>query len=129
MRLASRLIVVAATGLGLLLSHSSSAAPPPLGKLFFTPAERAAMGAPKPKTVPLVPPISTSSTESKSDEKKHVANADGVARNPRLRKEILTGYVQRSSGNHTIWVNHRPRYRQAPDQAPSEIAKLGEPLP
>jgi hypothetical protein len=72
-----------------------------LGRLFFTPKERAALDQP-PKTI----------TETPPEEIK-----------PRLAPPSkMTGYVTRSDGPVTVWRNGKPKYNEDDDKLkPSSV--------
>lgn len=89
--------------LGMLLSGAALAAcsqasfAEELGRLFFTPEQRAALDARRKARVPDKPAANVSS--------------------PTMR---LDGYVRRSSGRSTVWVN-----REALDEASPESPRIG----
>lgn len=75
----------------------AGAAEPQLGRLFFTPQQRAALDAGR-----------QIAAEKKSDEPPRPAR-------PRGPREIeLNGIVTRSDGERTVWVNGKPYYGGAP---------------
>jgi len=73
-----------------LIGSVSSLAEEPLGRLFFTPAERNFLDAGKSlsKPAPAVPPP---------------------------RNVMLNGVVTRSDAEHTVWINGRPYHDKSPD--------------
>jgi hypothetical protein len=83
---------------GALAANAPAAFAEELGRLFFTPDQRAALDARRKARVPDKPAanVSTSST---------------------MR---LDGYVRRSSGRSTVWVN-----REALDEAAPESPRIG----
>ena len=66
-----------------------SATAEPLGRLFFTPQERAALDF----------------VRSERDRIAHMAGAPDATKSSRLS---YTGVVQASDGASTVWLNHRP---------------------
>jgi hypothetical protein len=87
--------VLCAAFLALLL-HASVSAAQELGRLFFTPEQREALDARRRARVPDKP-------------------AAAVVATPTLR---LDGFVKRSSGRSTVWVNGESSSETAPGEAP-----------
>jgi hypothetical protein len=90
-----RLILLA----GMLLSFPTMA--DPLGRLFLTPAERAALDIVRQNSAP--PEQLPSSTETEDEE----APQTQAAAEP-LPVITIHGYVKRSDGKNTVWVNGKP---------------------
>jgi hypothetical protein len=78
--------------LGILVAPSLHAQQPPLGRLFFTAEQRATLDARRRAGVP--------------------DQGAPVAASPTTR---LDGYVRRSGGKSTVWVNGLPIPESAPD--------------
>lgn len=90
--------------LWLCLAVAAQAAQP--YRLFFSPEERARLEAARAatKSAPLRVPPADEVAKPRAAAR---TNSGGAARaRPR---EILTGYVERSSGRNTLWINQRAR--------------------
>lgn len=91
----------ALVGLALALALPASHAVQPLGRLFYTPAQRAQLDA------------------ARSRKERPVAAVE--AEQPQPLPETITydGVVRRSDGKTTVWINNRPIYDgKAPDGVP-----------
>jgi hypothetical protein len=88
-----------------------------LGRLFFTPQERQALNAKrelgaKPAVVAAVPGEGPGPVEDAREEPESVI----------VPEPSVTGFVIRSSGNNTVWVNQRPNYGE--QLSPSALPAL-----
>lgn len=74
---------------GMLLAAAVASAAEPLGRLFYTPAQRAQLDTLR--------------------SQKHVASPVQEAKQPPATPEVLTygGIVRRSDGRSTVWINNR----------------------
>ena len=88
----------------LLLAFAQSAMAQEFGRLFFTPEQRASLDARRKARVPDKP------------------SAPAVI-SPTTR---LDGYVQRSGGKNTVWVNGEPLPESAPEAPPIVQTPRGE---
>ena len=80
-----------------------------LGRLFFTPEERRAMDAARIRGA-----RSTGADKSGPAQDGAGGGMSTARTEPAivdLPPPIVTGYVHRSSGNDTLWVNQKPQYR------------------
>jgi hypothetical protein len=78
---------------GLLVAAPAVAADPPLGRLFFTPAQRAALEEARHKNI-------------RAEEQ--AAQAASKPRAPRARDVTVNGLIKRDDGMSAIWVNGKP---------------------
>jgi hypothetical protein len=87
-----------------------------LGTLFFSPEERARLD--QQRRGELAPP----------PVKPSAATERGRPAAP-ARPPVLTGYVQRSDGRDTVWIDGRPVVTTAPQASTLEPSKVGQDLP
>src|SRR4051812_23746051 len=78
--------------LGLVAAHAAWAAQP-IGRLFFTPAERAALDA---------------SRVQKPVPQAAAAQQEAAAARPPSQTITYSGIVRRSDGKSTLWLNNKP---------------------
>ena len=115
----------AAALLPLIGSALAAAAPPPapvvLDRLFFSPDERRAMEHPRrPSIAPTpAPPGAPALPAVVRPERPIPLDSAGVPRPAAAEVNSvetpppkMTGFVKRSSGNDTIWINQQPQYRR-----------------
>ena len=86
-----------------------------LGTLFFSPEERARLD--QQRRGDLAPPV-----------KPPAATERGRPAAP-ARPPVLTGYVQRSDGRDTVWIDGRPVVTTAPQASALEPSKVGQDFP
>jgi hypothetical protein len=99
-RLIRRLAVAAAAAVAAAGAAAASAQSADLGRLFFTPQQRAEL------------------------DKRRLSNAPAQADAPPVVREVnvtLNGYVGRSGGKTTTWVNGVPQYDSPRSQDPSRV--------
>ncbi|MET3131376.1 hypothetical protein AAKU55_001638 [Oxalobacteraceae bacterium GrIS 1.11] len=88
--------------LALLLSSSAGAVE--LGRLFATPAERAALDAQRADAPPDTPAAAGAAAQPVPG-----AVASAAATAPAAEPLVLNGVVRRSSGKSTVWLNQVPQ--------------------
>lgn len=109
-----RLKRFAYTVASMILIAQPSAQSEPLGRLFFSPDERSLLDARRsaPKTIlaPIAPPAVV------PPPKKQVQSvlvtgpkADKNQEAPQ-RRQVMTGFVERSSGANTVWTNNQAQH-------------------
>ena len=86
-----------------------------LGTLFFSPEERARLD--QQRRGELAPPKPAAA-----------ATERGRPAAP-ARPPVLTGYVQRSDGRDTVWINGRPVVTTAPQASVLEPSRVGQDFP
>jgi len=86
-----------------------------LGTLFFSPEERARLD--QQRRGELAPPAKAAAT---TEPGRPAAPA---------RPPVLTGYVQRSDGRDTVWIDGRPVVTTAPQASTLEPSRVGQDLP
>jgi len=94
-----------------LVATAMPARPAELGRLFFSPEQRRAMEAARVRG-----PRSTDAERSGRSQDGAGGRPSTIRTEPAivdLPPPIVTGYVHRSSGNDTLWVNQQPQYRPA----------------
>jgi hypothetical protein len=104
--------ILAAALLGLLVGTGGARAQQPLGRLFFTPEERARLDASRKEAL------------ANAARPKAASPAEGQRPAPSARVLTLDGIVQRSDGETTVWVNGKPVSPRGsgPAVAPGSIA-------
>ncbi|HET7401530.1 MAG TPA: hypothetical protein VFJ62_07100 [Usitatibacter sp.] len=85
------------------------------GTLFFSPEDRARLD--QQRRGELAPP-----------PKAAAATERGRPAAP-ARPPVLTGYVQRSDGRDTVWINGRPIVTTAPQASTLEPSRVGQDFP
>lgn len=94
----------------------SSAQGEPLGRLFFSAAERAELDAYRkaPKAAAPSPPLVRAAPESKKAPQSVVVAAPRMDRRneAQQRRQVMTGFVERSSGANTVWMNNQAEHLQ-----------------
>lgn len=84
----------------LLACHvATTFAAPPLGRLFFTPEQRAALD------------------ELRTHRPQRTVSVAAPAEAPPPALVTYSGLVQRSDGHSTVWINHRPVYDRIDDSS------------
>ena len=104
----------------MVFALQSSARGEPLGRLFFSPAERAELDAYRkaPKVAaplpPTAPPLVRAAPESKKAPQSVIVAAPRMDRRneAQQRRQVLTGFVERSSGANTVWMNNQAEHLQ-----------------
>jgi hypothetical protein len=119
--------VVILLALGLPMAADAA----PLGKLFFTPQEREALATPpKPIQAQTSIPAPTAARPTGTPmDSGGATKTKAVATKPApgsKQPERITGFVLRSSGNNTVWVNHAPRYGASIPRKLAEKASANE---
>lgn len=93
-------------------------APVVLDRLFFSVEERRALDRPSRNapTAPSAPAVASQASPPPAPrETPPVRRSARPAEAPRgveVEPPKVTGFVKRSSGNDTVWVNQRPQYRR-----------------
>ena len=100
-------------GLVVLLLAFSAQADMPYGRVFFTPAERAALEKLRQNSPSL----------QKMDKDNAVSSKSSALREVKSQPFSLQGYVRRQDGKGTVWVNGRPMQEQSTEQQMS-VGKL-----
>jgi hypothetical protein len=108
--------------LGCLLT-ASAGAEEKLGRLFFTPAERANLDYLRQTSQPPQTIVKPDESGVEKDEAKEVPATEAK---PQERPLVsVGGYVKRSDGSSTVWVNGRPMQEKAMTKD-VELGKLGK---
>jgi hypothetical protein len=84
----------------LALAQQAAADAPPIGRLFYTPAQRAALEDARTRNI-------------RAEEQANAASKQPAA--PRSRDVVLSGVVQRSDGESFAWVNGKSVEGQTSD--------------
>ena len=87
-----------------------------LGTLFFSPEERARLDQKRRGDLEPPPKAAAAATEH--------GRPAAPARPP-----VLTGYVQRSDGRDTVWINGRAVVTTAPQASALEPSRVGQDFP
>lgn len=85
------------------IADQAIAADESLGRLFFTPKQRAALDAGAPISRPAPKPAATAAAPRR------------IAPPPAPRELRLGGVVTRSDGERTVWIDGKPYHRDQPD--------------
>ncbi|HWH38751.1 MAG TPA: hypothetical protein VNU21_02880 [Usitatibacter sp.] len=88
-----------------------------LGTLFFSPEERARLDQQRRGELAPPPKAAAAATTER-----------GRPAAP-VRPPVLTGYVQRSDGRDTVWIDGRPVVTTAPQASTLEPSKVGQDFP
>lgn len=99
--------------LALLASMAEGADPPPLGRLFFTPAERAKLDARRQEAI----------LNANRPAPAPVAEAP---KRPQSQVLTLNGVVRRSDGESTVWINGKAVDRRSDPSGAHPTASGGE---
>jgi hypothetical protein len=110
----------APVALVLVLVAYSSAQCAPLGRLFFSAGERAKLDAIRnaPKAVVPTPQVTQPAAPIVPDSNKKprsvMVAAPRVEKKDRApqRRQVMTGFVERSSGANTVWMNNQAQHMQ-----------------
>lgn len=97
----------------LALPTISSAEDAPLGRLFFTPSDRATMDAIRKSSKAPDKVITSKDVEADVAAPEEAPAAEKKVGSP----VMVNGYITRSDGKNTVWVNDRPMAEKSTNQA------------
>lgn len=95
----------------LLVAAAAAVDAAPLARLFHSPEERAALDATRSTqksasaASPATAPAATQTLRPKALSVTLQPGAESKKR--RQRRSVMTGFVERSSGNNTVWINNQ----------------------
>jgi hypothetical protein len=78
-----------------------------LGRLFFSPQERRQLDARR-SAKPIKAPIVQTSPRISTPSSPIAVQANGETTKPAMVEPVVNGFVRRSSGINTVWVNEKP---------------------
>jgi hypothetical protein len=86
----------------------------PLGRLFFSPEERAQLDAHRntAKPIPAPGPVVSTLPPAKREPQSVLVPAPQAKRGDETppRRQVMTGFVERSSGSNTVWMNNQAQH-------------------
>jgi hypothetical protein len=128
-RLCTRFVVATMLGMAATsaLAQTTARRVEGLGRVFFTPEERGALDAER--NAAKAKPLQAVTAETSPTSTLSPQPATPKPTRARVERSTVTGYVVRSSGNSTVWLNDTPRYRHELVARPSDRPALGASAP